>query len=632
MRFDFHARGAACLGSSLLVVLATLLAPPPAEAQFLDKLKQKVTEAADRKGKEAEADLLEETEKVLEDAIDCVAGDAGCPAQPSGEHQAAAPAAPGAPTASVPEVQPAGSQPVTSTAGQAAALQPPSAATPAGTLQVRKIAFAEPDRSWTSDPAAVRFRDKLLIGKDLWDGASSRPVTKDFVDPWGRGWRLVAGRPDLLFYDHESTSPLPPGLTRGGWIQKDGTVIRGKYGIPSMEICGTRYGCTEAPIGGSELGPYMSSDLRRVVYIQEGDLWRADVDWLTAAIDNRRKVTDIGLIQGAPIHWYGNTLFLNAGLSREKPILRIDLMSGAVEEMEPLGGLLFGPKAVNPSGSRTCALRPGQSASSPSTLSCYDVQTGKVSELSIDLSARPGLFHLDTVWIDDETLVALHAHSGGGKAMQVQKYGPLEPAGAVRIDFRDEQIRMEPLYRAQVVEVNGVGRSDSVSALSVLPDRRHISLIATRTESGRGAIQRRVRVAVADGESVELPGVQVKGAWLDPGKFIYTKPEGGISDIGTWVYDIAAGEAAKVCHLPGVIDTGPFYAAPPFFPEHDLVYFLAYSSKRIFKASLAERKCEEVLAFDDIQPYLLRLDTPPVELRLDVSGDAIWTRASAAPP
>lgn len=605
-------------------MLATMLGQPSAEAQFLDKLKEKVKEAVENEAEEAGRDALTGSREVVQGEIDCVASDGDCPID-TVVQQATAPALNGEPVqpspAAQPDVPPAtGAQPIAATV-QVAAQASPSAA-PAANIEVRPITLAGPDRSWQSDPAVIRFKGQFLVGRDLYDGATGRLVAKNFVESPGIQWRVVAGRPDLLFADmrDDGQAGLPGFATvqssAWGWISRDG-----------KNVLGTSFFDRDAG-----LQPGLADNFRRVVYLEDGDLWRAEVDWMAREVVNHEKVTNIGVLQGGPygakyLRWYGNTLLLKADLSQEKPLLKIDLASGAVEELAYLRALDSG--SVNPSGWRSCSLVPGPSARDPVTLSCYDIRNGEVSELTIDHNGTwPALFQGGTglLWIDDDTLVGIYQDQGcpATKASCLPRAG-----GIARVDFRTGQI--ENLFQGRVETENDRAYQENVlQTLEVLPGRRHIALdVMQNAPSKRSA--RKVRVAVEDGTVVELPGVETHGVWLDDEKFIYARDKGGLSEIGTWLYDVANGKATRVCNLPGYIVNQISGQQPvPYFSEYGTVFFLVNNPQRVMKVELPNGTCQEVVAAGNqaATMQLVKFRTPPVSLHLGLVDAA---RQDAAP-
>jgi len=86
-------------------MLATMLGQPSAEAQFLDKLKEKVKEAVENEAEEAGRDALTGSREVVQGEIDCVASDGDCPID-TVVQQATAPALNGEPVQPSPAAQP----------------------------------------------------------------------------------------------------------------------------------------------------------------------------------------------------------------------------------------------------------------------------------------------------------------------------------------------------------------------------------------------------------------------------------------------------------------------------------------------------------------------------------------------
>lgn len=78
----------------------------------------------------------------------------------------------------------------------------------------------------------------------------------------------------------------------------------------------------------------IADDLRRAVWIENGDLWRCDIDWRARKVVNKTKVTDLGVLENEPFLWAGDHVFIQGNFDPEKPVVRINLVTGEVEEID----------------------------------------------------------------------------------------------------------------------------------------------------------------------------------------------------------------------------------------------------------------------------------------------------------
>ncbi len=87
----------------------------------------------------------------------------------------------------------------------------------------------------------------------------------------------------------------------------------------------------------------MAADHRRLVYVDNGDIWRAEWDWKNGALVNKKQVTTSGVFGGKSILvWYGNTILMRTEFNKARPILKLDLVTGQTEEMGTYGAIDYG--------------------------------------------------------------------------------------------------------------------------------------------------------------------------------------------------------------------------------------------------------------------------------------------------
>ncbi len=294
-------------------------------------------------------------------------------------------------------------------------------------------------------------------------------------------------------------------------------------------------------------GPYLSRDRGRIIYFVAGDLWTADVDWMAGTVVHARQVTQVGLLgEGNVMHWYGDKVFLAPGLSRDKPIVQVDLSSGELTEMGTMN-VWVGGMFENPTGRYVCN-------NLSELLVCYDVEEGttfRISQAQALASARkaggmPGPNRLPTgyffgpptsrnapihtVWIDETTALGWPV----GSAFSV-----------VLLDLESRSVRT--VYIAENASLGGSG-------IVVIRDTdgTPTGYFEMEFPDGNG-----LRVAMEDGSAVELPKVSAGGfagrRWLDGHRLVYAREQGGLSEIGTWLADLDAGSSTRLCQAPAWI-------------------------------------------------------------------------------
>lgn len=125
----------------------------------------------------------------------------------------------------------------------------------------------------------------------------------------------------------------------------------------------------------------MNQDLFRVVSIKDGKLWRATYDWATGKLDDESQVAHTGKFSDASIFaWVGNDLYLSRKGRFTSQIIRVDLMSGESESLDPFFEL--SNSYVSPDG--RFAIHVGSDL-----VTIYDL----ASDRSTSVSNRPSIKH-----------------------------------------------------------------------------------------------------------------------------------------------------------------------------------------------------------------------------------------------
>lgn len=337
-------------------------------------------------------------------------------------------------------------------------------------------------------------------------------------------------------------------------------------------------------------GPYLSIDHARIIYFKDGDLWSSDVDWGEGAVRNARQVTRVGLLNGVEvIHWHGDYVFLQGNFSEEKPIVRVDLGTGSIEELARMD--VFGPSMfANPTGRYLCA-------SMTEILACYDVVEDRSFRISMlealnavsefaarrrhaplfDASRQPVRANTSPIrWLDDNRAVGWN------------------PVLVGLLDLEAESVR--PVFAPEGPQPGGGSLPMQVMTVDLLPGGEFVEVVQMSSQSNE-----QIRVSLRDGSVDELPELQRQihpSAWLDERHLIYGKPQGGLSEIGTWLYDAETGDERRICSIP--LGGGE----PVYSPERNKVYFPSHAQGRgIFRASLEDDSCAKISDEHDVTAW-----------------------------
>ena len=193
--------------------------------------------------------------------------------------------------------------------------------------QTREIAvddLSEWDRKWIDSLASPwsvpeKAGKFAMVGRDLWSLDSARMVLSE--------WQKSGENMEVRLIEN-----MPPGkyLARPQ---------HSPFGFASSVTIFSPYVSrlafehdTDRPI--PQGSGFLSSDLRRLGYLENGDLWLADVDWWNAKVANHRKITSLGVLMRRPLLWYKNDLYFWMGRNENRPVLKINLANGELQEFK----------------------------------------------------------------------------------------------------------------------------------------------------------------------------------------------------------------------------------------------------------------------------------------------------------
>lgn len=387
---------------------------------------------------------------------------------------------------------------------------------------------APADGPWLDPANADKY---VFVGKDVWDVATGKIVAAGGAPLVYQDSRPVAGVTDRLWM-HPTERGLP-GLPAEGLLYSTTDIYANKH--PTLD--GKPYTSM-----GDFPGFWIASDLRRAVWIDKGDFWRGTVDWTKGLVVDRKQVTSVGVFNGkSPVLWYGHLLFVNGGFDPQKPIVRIDLKSGATEEMETQH--VFNTTAGTYADAAAAAGMVSPSARNlisitAETIYTFDASTGKAGTVHNVLfnnnavSGTPILIDNGHPphWLDDDTVIFVNPQAVVTKLdlhkQEMQVLFPAPPPQGFRV--------YPPLPGGRYLDVRG----------------------AIPGGQGEPAVfKERFLIDLASGQKIptSLPADADNGMWLDDSKFAYVRKTGGLSGVGTWVYDRHTNESKRIA--PAQLET-----------------------------------------------------------------------------
>ena len=364
-----------------------------------------------------------------------------------------------------------------------------------------------------------------FIGKDVWEVAT--------------GKLIAAGKAPILYADSRPVA----GTNDHFWLPPT------EHGLPGLPAEGMVYSTTDdydrihPTLDGkpyTSLGDFpgfwIDNSLRRAVWVDKGDFWRGTVDWNKHTVVDRTQVTHVGVFTGkSPFLWSGDVLLVNGGFDPKKPIVRIDLNSGATEEIETSNVFDAGASFfANAAGSSCCVIR-----LTPETLYTFDVRTGKAGAIHNLLFNNPTASTLadlgdpnhSPIWLDDETVVFVNAQ-----------------AVVTKVDLRKQQMQIllsyAPPERFRVNPALPGGRYLDIRGANPPPDSMSPDIF-----------KERFLIDLATGQKIPttLPEDADNGMWLDDSLFAFVRKTGGLAGVGTWLYDRKTNASKRIA--PAQLET-----------------------------------------------------------------------------
>jgi hypothetical protein len=357
----------------------------------------------------------------------------------------------------------------------------------------------------------------VFVGKDVWDAATGKLIAAGAAPILYQVSLPVVGRSDRL------------------WLRPS------ELGLPGMPAEGMLYSTTDLyqtthptlegkphPALAEFPGFWIASDLRRAVWIDKGDFWRGMVDWNKSTVVDRKQVTHVGVFTGkSPLLWCDELLYVNGGFDPAKPVVRVDLRSGATEELETYHVFNVSQSTYT---AATIAGMVSPSAcnlvnATAETVYTYDARTGKAGAIhnvlfnNTAVSSIPDLVdgNHPPVWLDDDAVVFVNAQ-----------------AVVTKLDLRKQEMK--------VLLSGAASAPERFRVNNPLPGGRYLDIRGSNPPADSMSpeiFKERFLIDLMSGQKIPTTLLQDadNGMWLDDSKFAYVRKTGGLSGVGTWLYD-----------------------------------------------------------------------------------------------
>jgi hypothetical protein len=361
----------------------------------------------------------------------------------------------------------------------------------------------------------------VFVGPAVWDAKTGTLVSPTGAPDLSNGCRPVVGT-DMVF--------------NGRLINPDGSER-----IPRLEKSDSSVDLKRHF--------HIQRDHRRTFWVEDGDIWRGEIDWPNNKIVNAKRLTNVGVFPAdyEPLLWWEQQLYIYGNFDPKKPVVHIDLTTGATQEIETLG--VFFPTVNVGNGARVQGLISPDDARivsmDPDLVHSYDARTGKPSIIGNGLRSRPsdrrssiGFEHdarFAPVWDGDETV-----------------YGIQRDGFVFKIDLRNS--RLEHLTQAAESQT---ANATYIDVSGIIPNS-HFAVVkysdSTRTARGVETVESMDnKVALIDltsGVWIPTPIEPSAGAqWIDDKHAIFDVRSGGLANIGWWLYDRDSNSTSHIVGL-----------------------------------------------------------------------------------
>ena len=315
----------------------------------------------------------------------------------------------------------------------------------------------------------------------------------------------------------------------------------GTYPVHTVKTAEPKGRVPLKPISNSKNPTWVSYNLGEYVTLRDGDLWHGKLDWQGNSTKQEKNITNIGILNNlAPITWYGKDFYFFNQTSREKPILRVDVYTGKFDELAPVEAMQRYSNG-SPDG-RFVFFSDGRTKIIDSKI---------VSLIHVYDCKKRQSFTMDAT-IDERSYTGSMKREP--RSMQIKPRTWLSNSLFITgIGWYDLEKRTRHLF----IEAQGVIRDRPehhyrTITHNLLPSSQFVDITVT-SYLNKKQVHRRYRLDRLTNSTVELPmefdrEMNYNGniTWIDKNRYVFSKSTGGLSDIGTWLYDLRTKEYRKL--------------------------------------------------------------------------------------
>jgi Putative peptidoglycan binding domain len=427
--------------------------------------------------------------------------------------------------------------------------------------------FAPP---WTSAQEASNY---IIVGRsyerhekgsliNVSTGEVAREVAMEDFGNLRTGAYLIDGAPGAFLDIHlekigRSWSPLEAlRLSGGGGFVDDGWV---SSILPERK---PRYYNGPNKSGVIWAGYYIRENLRQTVWIKEGDIWIGDIDWVGGDIVNQRQVTKVGQFkwntgQKRDAHlvcWSGQNLFIEAGFDPKKPLVRVNLTDGSVQELDWLmyeGKSIANKVVIDPAERVAIDFR-------VEGIRLIDLTSGKVLKVDWGAIARTGL-SVRKQPLDDREVTGLgkkdHWIDQNRYVVGFTMMSDSPQQAAVVLDLQQGKLNLTPV---EAIDYKGKAGRYQTSRIDVISGGKPAIITQASWRWLGGDFDDHYTEALIDLETGRAwPARKERGSgwhygWIDGHRFLYPVTDKGLSGNGAYLFDRLTGTSTKIAPFPKV--------------------------------------------------------------------------------
>lgn len=310
-----------------------------------------------------------------------------------------------------------------------------------------------------------------------------------------------------------------------------------------------------------KVGYHVRENMRQAFWIEGGDVWIGDIDWIGGEVVNRQQVTHVGQFEFDPqktrvqgrnaqhmVCWSGRNLLIEAGFDPQKPLVRINLDDGSVEELD---WLVYEGKSI----ADEVGIDPGERVAVHTTeegIRLIDLTSGKVLKVPWGEVAENGLNVLrkrplgasdvaglgqQNKWIDPNRLVLGFTIMSDASASNA----------FVVLDLSSGKLDIKPMQPLLVKgnRPNFGGNFDVIAG-------EHPAILVPLSFNVQGMNMMYGLVDIESGATQVPPGNPSLGNvnWAGPYHFVYSVSDQGLSGNGTYVLDRRTGQSVRLAQFP----------------------------------------------------------------------------------